>query len=271
MTEERKTMRVDPSFLDGKEPLAVGYKIFEYDGGANGDYCYCDESNVMEGSVHTVTGPLQKCGWGLQFCRNPLDCLCYQDPVTWNRFAQVEAYDEMIEHEGDDKSVARTLKIVKELTFNEFISAVRYSSGVSSSSGVRSSSGVSYSSGVSDSAGVSDSLFSANLKGAYLCVLCNGIVGAAYRLFNKDVGPDRVSDVLHKLRAFHWAPMFNNAKDLRRSYGNEEWSKTPADMIKGKTNKEAYADMPQAMVDYIKTLPEYDADIFQAITGRDDA
>ena len=44
------------------------------------------------------------------------------------------------------------------------------------------------------------------------------------------------------------------------------WKATPADRIEGVTNKEAYADMPQELIEYIKAMPEYDSEIFKAIT-----
>ena len=119
-----ETKRVDPSFLGGKEPIANGYKIFSWNWtGYNGAYCYADENGNVEGSVHTVTGKIEKCGWGLHFCENPVDCMRYRDLVQWNRFAEVEAFDEVIKADGDDKSVCRTLKIKRVLSFYEMIEA----------------------------------------------------------------------------------------------------------------------------------------------------
>ena len=55
-----ETKRVDSSFLDDKEPIAKGYKIFSWDWtGYNGAYCYADENGNVEGSVHTVTGTIE--------------------------------------------------------------------------------------------------------------------------------------------------------------------------------------------------------------------
>ena len=48
-----QTMRIEPSSLEGKEALAVGYKIFDWNWGASGNYCYADENGEVEGSVHT--------------------------------------------------------------------------------------------------------------------------------------------------------------------------------------------------------------------------
>lgn len=77
-----ETKRIDPSILDGKEPIAVGYKIFNYDWTGHGGYSYADENGNVEGSVHTVTGKLSKCGWGLHYCVNPVDCMKYRDTVS---------------------------------------------------------------------------------------------------------------------------------------------------------------------------------------------
>ena len=35
-------------------------------------------------------------------------------------------------------------------------------------------------------------------------------------------------------------------------------------------NKTAYADMPQKLIEYLKSLPEFDAEIFNEITGLED-
>ena len=53
-----ETKRVDPSFLDGKEPIAVGYKVFSWGWTGYGGYSYADENGTVEGGVHTVTGEL---------------------------------------------------------------------------------------------------------------------------------------------------------------------------------------------------------------------
>lgn len=80
-----QTMRIEPSSLEGKKALAVGYKIFDWNWGAAGNYCYADENGEVEGSVHTVTGPLDKCGWGLHYSKNPMDCMRYRNLIQWNQ------------------------------------------------------------------------------------------------------------------------------------------------------------------------------------------
>ncbi|MBS5433952.1 MAG: hypothetical protein KHY12_09390, partial [Firmicutes bacterium] len=119
-----QTMRIEPSSLEGKEALAVGYKIFDWNWGAMGGYCYADENGEVAGSVHTVTGPLDKCGWGLHYSKNPIDCMRYRDLIQWNKFALVEAYDENIDCPDKGKSLCRTMKIVKVLSFDEMLGEI---------------------------------------------------------------------------------------------------------------------------------------------------
>ena len=87
-------------------------------------------------------------------------------------------------------------------------------------------------------------------------------------LFNKPISAERFYEVNNKLSS--WSPNFTNAEKLKQKYGNGKWCATPAPAIMGRTAKEAYAEMPTELVDYIKSLPEYDDEIFMKITGADD-
>ena len=292
-----ETKRVDPSFLDDKEPIAVGYKVFGWDWtGYNGAYCYADENGNVEGSVHTVTGKIEKCGWGLHFCENPVDCMRYRDLVQWNKFAEIEAFDEVIKADGDDKSVCRTLKIKKVLSFDEMIKAcksyqkeaniaeatngISHGSGIRNGFGISHGSGISYGCGISNGFGISDGSGIRNGFGIYRskhcrkcegisrCLFCYGLEGAKLMLFNKPITEERFDEVDIKLGG--WYPKFTNAEELKGKYGNGEWCATPAPAISGRTAKEAYAEMPTELVEYIKSLPEYDDEIFRKITGEDD-
>ena len=279
-----ETKRVDASFLEGKEPLAVGYKVFGWGWTGYGDYSYADENGTVEGGVHTVTGELSKCGWGLHYCENPLDCMRYRDIVQWNKFAFVEAYDENIKADGDDKSVCRTLKIKRVLSFDEMVEAcksyqketniaettngIRNGSGISNGHGIRNGSGIIDGYGISDGSGIYSSKHCRKCEGISRCLLCYGLEGARLMLFNKPITEERFNEVNEKLGG--WYPKFTNAEKLKGKYGNGEWRATPAPAITGRTAKEAYAKMPTELVEYIKSLPEYDDEIFRKITGADD-
>lgn len=247
-----ETKRIDPSELDGKEPIATGYKIFNWDWTGYGGYCYADENGDVEGSVHTVTGELSKCGWGLHFCENPVDCMQYRDLIQWNKFALVEAYDENIE--CNDKNVCRTLKIKKVLSFGEMVDACKnyQDNGY----------------GISNGYGINNSKHCTKCEGISRCLFCYGLEGAKLMLFNKPISEDRFNEVFEKLG--DWYPNFTNAEELKAKYGNGEWESTPAPAISGRTAREAYAEMPDDLKAHIRSLPEYDEEIFKAITEADE-
>lgn len=87
-------------------------------------------------------------------------------------------------------------------------------------------------------------------------------------IFNKPVTEKRFTEVSDGLG--EWYPRFTNAEQLKEEYGSGEWCSTPAPAIMGRAAKEAYAEMPSELVEYIKSLPEYDDEIFRKITGEDD-
>ena len=152
-----ETHRITEKEIEGMKPLAVGYKIFKPDWKANNGYCYADENGEVLNSIHTVEGNISECRWGLHFSKKPQDCFNFYESVQWNRFAKVEAYGECFDSDNGDKSVAKTIKIVKTYTFNEFIGLIQQSlqsNGVNKSEGVNRSDGVNCSSGVNNSNGV---------------------------------------------------------------------------------------------------------------------
>ena len=272
-----KTYRIDS--VEGKAVLANGYKIFNWDWTGADDYCYADENGNVEGSIHTVDGELVACAWGLHFCKNPIDCLNFYGPQQWNKFAEVAAYDELIEADNG-KSVARTLKIEKVLTWKEFIevcktvpetllkNGVVNSAGISYGSGISDGYGISDGSGISDGYGISDSMYLDHCRGVADSILCSGINGKQFYLFNKKSNEERINEVKSKIHelANGWYPNFTNAQELKEKCGS--WESTPADRIKGRDAKEAYADMPKALEEYIRSLPEFNKKIFNKITGK---
>ena len=310
----KETKRVAPSMLDGKKPIAVGYKIFNWDWTGYNDYSYADENGEVEGSVHTVTGDLEHCGWGLHYCENPVDCMRYRDLNQWSKFALVEAYGENIKRDNDDKSVCRTLKIKKVLSFDDMIKAckeyqvngsgIRSSSGISdgsgisngygiingygisNGSGIRSSSGIRngygisngygiingygirYGYGISDGSGINASMHCRKCEGISRCIFCDGLEGAKLMIFNKPVTVERFDEVWSKLNG--WKPDFTNAQQLKREFGDDKWANTPVFKITSREASEVYAEMPRKLREYIKAMPEYDDEIFKAITGEAD-
>lgn len=112
-----KIYRIAPDEIEGMEPLAIGFKIFNWDWTGIGDYCYA--GGEIEGSIHKVEGEIVPCRWGIHFCKTALDCLRWKPMLQWMRFAKVSAFGEIKEHEN--KLVCQIMRIDKVLTWDEFL------------------------------------------------------------------------------------------------------------------------------------------------------
>lgn len=88
------------------------------------------------------------------------------------------------------------------------------------------------------------------------------------KLFNKDITEAKFNEVYNAINSLvaGWFPKFNDAFELYDKVG-QVWEKVPAPNIKAVAAKEAYKDMPNDLIEYFKSLPEYDKDIFNEITG----
>lgn len=132
---------------------------------------------------------------------------------------------------------------------------VNGSDGVNGSNGVNRSDGVNWSFGILNSFGVDYALFLANKP-------------RSYTIFGKEVSEERFNNVYSNLidALNNWKPTFNNIKALYLKNGSD-WVKTPIENAEEISKKEAWADMPKEAIEYIKSLPEFDADMFTEITG----
>lgn len=248
-----KTYRITEKDIEGMKPVAVGYKIFNHDF-TSGSYDYKDANGNVVGTIHKVEGDIEECRWGLHFSLKPQDCFNFYECVQWNRFAKVEAYDQLVE--GDSKCVTNILKIVQTYSFGEFIRLIQedlqnVSNGVNWSNGVNGSNGVSGSYGIVKSEGISRSIF---------CYAVSGKLMA----FNKPITEERFNKLIGTIKDFRWSPSFNNAEQLK---GHLEWYETNIPAIVAVDNATAWSFMPAEMKAYIESLPEYDEEIFKLVTG----
>ena len=311
-----KTFRITENEIKDMKPVAVGYKIFRNDWTAKSNgYDYKDENGNVLNTIHKVNGNIKECKWGLHFSLKPQDCFNFYESVQWNKFAKVEAYDQLLI--GEEKCVTNILKIVEIYTFDEFINLIQKdlqnnkpkgvslsdgvngSNGVCASNGVNGSNGVNWSYGVNGSYGVYGSNgvnWSYGVYGAegvnesngvntscgvsesngvnrsYGILECEGISRAIFcykksgklMAFNKRITEERFDEIFDELNSFGWYPKFNNAEQLK---GDLEWYETNIPAIVSVDNKTAWSSMPEEMLKYIKSLPEYDEKIFNKITG----
>ena len=134
---------------------------------------------------------------------------------------------------------------------------VNRSDGVNRSNGVNGSFGVNRSFGILNSYGVDCALFLANKKRVYL-------------IFGKEVSEGRYLEVKNNLyeKLGIWEPNFNNIKALYLKNGSD-WKLTPIKNAEEIARQEAWRDMPREAVEYVASLPEFDADMFFEITCID--
>ena len=132
---------------------------------------------------------------------------------------------------------------------------VNRSGGVNRSDGVNGSYGVNGSFGVINSYGVDRALFLADKP-------------REYTIFGSKVSKDRFfavqNTLLKKLNG--WRPVFNNIKVLWLANGSD-WQLTPIQNAEELSKQEAWSGMPKEAIDYVASLPEFDADMFFKITG----
>ena len=241
----------------------------------------CNSFKFEVGKEYEHPGTVKMCESGFHACISPADILKYYDLIQYNKFAEVECEGVVGPQSDCSKIAAKKIRIVKELSFEEMVAAiknfdykkmlagensqsssvsssdgVRSSYGVSSSYGVRSSDGVSSSYGVLKSFGVHKSLFVANRK-------------MKPKIFKTKVSEERFDVVMAELKnkVGSWSPTFNNLRALYLANGGV-WKKVPVQNAAEISRDEAWADMPKAAIEYLKSLPEFHAELFEEITGH---
>ena len=94
-------------------------------------------------------------------------------------------------------------------------------------------------------------------------------------IFGMEVSEVRFNEVWSNLfsKLNGWFPKWNNAFELYVQAGND-WKKVDASQIVGINNDKdkpygAWKDMPVEAIEYVKSLPEFNAEMFKQITGID--
>ena len=231
-----------------KKPTLKAYKAFDSDWKCNG-------VQFRVGETYRHKGPLIICKSGFHACEKLIDCFSYYPLVQWTLIAEVEILGKLIRHDSDSKICADKIKIIREIEFHEIKEILKNQiiNEINASNGVDESNGIWNSFGIQNSFGVSNSLFLASKK-------------VTWNIFGKEVDKERFNEVKTKLfeKIGDWRPYFNNAFDIKKKEG---WEYTDPGKIKEKSNKEAWERMPKEAIDYVKSLPEFDAEMFDEITG----
>ena len=122
---------------------------------------------------------------------------------------------------------------------------------------------MSYSTAVRNSTAVSGSYGCYRCEAIKKCLFCFGIEAAKFKLFNKKVKKDRFEEIFEKVKSFYFSPKFDNFYDLK---GNKEWWAVCFPELMSVDNATAWSKMPSEMEVYLRSLPEFDEEIFKKIT-----
>ena len=269
------------------------YKAFEYDWTCRGI------AYGGVGSETSIQGELIMCKHGIHSCRRISDVIKHYPLLQSYRYAEIKNYGKILEAGEDRKICSSKIKILRELSFDEVLKVlekentgvdnnsdgVNNSYSVNSSNGVAHSGGVSFSNGLDHSHGVSHSKgvecsngvdHSHGVSHSYGVKSSNGVTNAlflvdkkeSFSIFGKEVNEDRFNSVYNEINNLNggWYPKFDNVYELYFKVGGN-WEKTPLYRVEENNNTTAWADMPKETIDYIKSLPEFDANMFKKITG----
>lgn len=88
-------------------------------------------------------------------------------------------------------------------------------------------------------------------------------------LFNKQVTEERISEVSSKYNELvgDWMPAQTNGFELKKEVGS--WEKVDISEFKTYTWEESWGNMPEKAIEYLQSLPEWDAELFKKITELD--
>ena len=90
-------------------------------------------------------------------------------------------------------------------------------------------------------------------------------------IFGTQSTEERYEDVMKELneKLDGWCPKQTNAFELYVKSGSE-WSKiNPSELTNKQNFTDDWVNMPKEAIEYLKTLPEFDAALFKEITGLD--
>ena len=225
------------------------YKIF------NNDWT-CNGFQYEVGKTYEFDGNIKLCESGFHACKNLHDCFKYYDCVPWNKIAEVELLGAVLGENGD-KQVTNKIKIIKEIPFEKIGKIIKTAmeNGISRSNGISWSNGISNSYGILNANGINKGLFVANIKNDCL-------------IFNTAVSTERFDTIMFTFTEYlnGWKPTTNNLKSLYIKSGSE-WKQTPITNATSIQKQETWKDMPEKAVKYLKSLPEFNQEIFEEITG----
>ena len=251
-----KTFKISKDEIQGLEPLAEGYKAVKWDLSTNGEkeFTYGKIGEDIVGTVWKSDGDIQECKWGLHFSKDPANVFNFYEPLGYNRYFKVKAYEKVIDTADGLKSVAQIIEFIEEYDIMGFVAEIKRFD--------RKGDAVSYSNAVRWSTAVNGSYGILNCEAVKNCIFCYKKDAIKYYIFNKKVLKDRFNEVYKKILKFNFRPEYMNWDEMK---GNKEWWAFNFERLA--INDNPWSSMPEEMLEYIKALPEFNENVFNKITG----
>ena len=219
-----------------------GYKVFDKN-------FQCQGYQFELGKTHVHDGPIELCKSGFHFCLNAKDCFSYYDFDTNNIVCEIEADNVSEQTKEDSKRVCGKLTVTKRLTWEEVLSLVnigKNNTGLGNSGNFNSGH---YNSGNFNSGHYNSGNFN---SGYYNSGLFN-VDEPSCRIFGKDSGLTYT-----QLLKNNMVPFINLM--LRDTNGKQiDYKVAWANWWNNANNEKEKRK--------ILALPNFDANIFEEITG----
>ena len=143
--------RISKKQIENLTPVAEGFKVVQYNGmPKHGKTGY---GKKIVGNVYRCDGDLTPCKNGIHFCKNPADVFDTYEPLGYNRYFRVRAYENCVDSDDGSKSVTNVIEFVDELSIQQYIDLIK-SDAVTWSDAVNGSDAVTWSNTVSRSTAV---------------------------------------------------------------------------------------------------------------------
>ena len=92
-----ETIEIQRKELNGAKPLCYGYKAVKWDGGTKQRFRYGETGEKLEGKIFRVDGDINACSWGLHFSKDPANVFNFYEPLGYNRYFKVAAYENIVD------------------------------------------------------------------------------------------------------------------------------------------------------------------------------
>ena len=120
-----ETIEIQREALNGAEPLCYGYKAVKWDSGTMQDFRYGETGDALVGKIFRVDGDIRNCNWGLHFSKDPANVFNFYEPLGYNRYFKVAAYEKTVDKSDGFKTVAQCIEFVEEYDLMQFIDLIK--------------------------------------------------------------------------------------------------------------------------------------------------